>query len=163
MDLQTDSPLQSLLLLPVHLLVWLYSVISFLPWYVLSGAAQRKARVGAAKARSTTGCAQGPYRTVDSFQSLVREDFPGKDTLDKLFDRAVQLFGQADCLGIREVLKHENETQPSGKVFKNVCGEMVSFSRNVFISIFLPFDLICRIVEQSGQKDTTNTNHSAVL
>ncbi|XP_046869932.1 long-chain-fatty-acid--CoA ligase 4 [Hypomesus transpacificus] len=120
MDLQTDSPLQSLLLLPVHLLVWLYSVISFLPWYVLSGAAQRKARVGAAKARSTTGCAQGPYRTVDSFQSLVREDFPGKDTLDKLFDRAVQLFGQADCLGIREVLKHENETQPSGKVFKKL-------------------------------------------
>nr|XP_006632808.2 PREDICTED: long-chain-fatty-acid--CoA ligase 4 isoform X2 [Lepisosteus oculatus]XP_015206874.1 PREDICTED: long-chain-fatty-acid--CoA ligase 4 isoform X2 [Lepisosteus oculatus]XP_015206875.1 PREDICTED: long-chain-fatty-acid--CoA ligase 4 isoform X2 [Lepisosteus oculatus] len=72
------------------------------------------------KAKSTTGKAEGPYRSVDHFQSLATMDFEGKDTLDKLFDHAVQRFGKADCLGTREVLTEENETQPTGKVFKKL-------------------------------------------
>ncbi|XP_046906423.1 long-chain-fatty-acid--CoA ligase 4b isoform X2 [Hypomesus transpacificus] len=72
------------------------------------------------KAKSTTGQPEGPYRSVDHFDSLAREDFDGKDTLDKLFKHAVQRFGKADCLGTREVLSEENETQPNGKVFKKL-------------------------------------------
>uniref|UniRef100_A0AAY5KS58 long-chain-fatty-acid--CoA ligase n=1 Tax=Esox lucius TaxID=8010 RepID=A0AAY5KS58_ESOLU len=112
--------LQSLLLLPLYLLVWLYSLISFLPWYYLTGAGERRARAMRVKARSTSGLPEGPYRCVDSFKSLATEDLPGKDTLDKLFEHAVQRFRDADCLGTREVLSEENELQPSGKVFKKL-------------------------------------------
>lgn len=120
MGLQSDSVLQSILLFPIHLIIWLYSIVSFLPWYYLTGAGQGKALSKRIKARSKSGCAEGPYRSVDQFDSLAREDFPGKDTLDKLFKHAVQRFGEADCLGTREILSEENETQPNGKVFKKV-------------------------------------------
>lgn len=120
MVLQLDSVLQSIFLFPIHLLVWLYSVLSFLPWYYITGAGERKALSKRIKARSTSGCAEGPYRSVDHFDSLAREDFPGKDTLDKLFEYAVQRFGQQHCLGTRDVLSEENEIQPSGKVFKKL-------------------------------------------
>uniref|UniRef100_A0AAY5K3E0 long-chain-fatty-acid--CoA ligase n=1 Tax=Esox lucius TaxID=8010 RepID=A0AAY5K3E0_ESOLU len=118
-----QSELQSLLLLPLYLLVWLYSLISFLPWYYLTGAGERRARAMRVKARSTSGLPEGPYRCVDSFKSLATEDLPGKDTLDKLFEHAVQRFRDADCLGTREVLSEENELQPSGKVFKKVAAK----------------------------------------
>uniref|UniRef100_A0AAQ4S1T0 long-chain-fatty-acid--CoA ligase n=1 Tax=Gasterosteus aculeatus aculeatus TaxID=481459 RepID=A0AAQ4S1T0_GASAC len=116
----TVQLVHSVLLLPIHLLVWLYSVLSFLPWYCVTGAGGRKALSKRIKARSTSGRAEGPYRSVDHFDSLAREDFPGKDTLDKLFTHAVQRFGPADCLGTRDVLCEENEIQPSGKVFKKL-------------------------------------------
>ncbi|XP_030620486.1 long-chain-fatty-acid--CoA ligase 4 [Chanos chanos] len=108
------------LLLPVHILVWLYSVLSFLPWYFLTGAQEKKALAKRIKAKSTTGRPDGPYRSVDRFDSLAQVDFPGKDTLDKLFDHAVEHFSHADCLGTRQVLSEENETQPNGKVFKKL-------------------------------------------
>lgn len=120
MGLQSDSTLHAILLAPIHLLVWLYSILSFLPWYYITGAGQRKALSKRIKARSTSGCAEGPYRSVDHFDCLAREDFPGKDTLDKLFNHAVQRFGEAPCLGTRDVLSEENEIQPSGKVFKKL-------------------------------------------
>lgn len=121
MNISLGSALQSVLLFPIHLLVGLYSVISFLPWYYITDAGVKKARAMRIKARSTSGKREGPYRTVDRFDCLAREDLPGKDTLDKLFEYAVQRFGQSDCLGTRDVLSKENEVQPSGKVFKKVC------------------------------------------
>ncbi|KAK0147015.1 Long-chain-fatty-acid--CoA ligase 4 [Merluccius polli] len=120
MGLASDSALQSVLLLPVHLVVWLYSIISFLPWYYITDAGTKKTRSTRVKARTTSGNREGPYRSVDSFDSLAREDFPGKDTLDKLFEYAVHRFGQSNCLGTRDVLSKENEVQPSGKVFKKL-------------------------------------------
>ncbi|KAM9356635.1 long-chain-fatty-acid--CoA ligase 4 [Symphorus nematophorus] len=120
MGLQSDSTIQSILLFPIHLLIWLYSILSFLPWYYITGAAEKKSLSKRIKARSTTGSAEGPYRSVDHFESLAKEDFPGKDTLDKLFNHAVQRFGPAQCLGTRDVLSEENEIQPSGKVFKKL-------------------------------------------
>uniref|UniRef100_A0AAX7TZ95 long-chain-fatty-acid--CoA ligase n=1 Tax=Astatotilapia calliptera TaxID=8154 RepID=A0AAX7TZ95_ASTCA len=136
MGLQSDSVLQSILLFPIHLIIWLYSIVSFLPWYYLTGAGQGKALSKRIKARSKSGCAEGPYRSVDQFDSLAREDFPGKDTLDKLFKHAVQRFGEADCLGTREILSEENETQPNGKVFKKlILGEYKWLSYNELDSI----------------------------
>lgn len=120
MGLQVDSAVQSILLFPIHLLVWLYSVLSFLPWYFITGAGQRQTLSRRIKARSTSGRPEGPYRSVDHFDDLAREDFPGKDTLDKLFEYAVQRFGDSQCLGTRDVLSEENEVQPTGKVFKKV-------------------------------------------
>ncbi|CAB1316325.1 unnamed protein product [Coregonus sp. 'balchen'] len=106
--------------LPVYLLMWLYTLITFIPWYFLTDAGKKKTMAKREKAKSTTGKAEGPYRCVENFDNLAREDFEGKDTLDKLFEHAVQHFGNADCLGTREVLNEENEMQPSGKIFKKL-------------------------------------------
>nr|XP_019967820.1 PREDICTED: long-chain-fatty-acid--CoA ligase 4-like [Paralichthys olivaceus]XP_019967893.1 PREDICTED: long-chain-fatty-acid--CoA ligase 4-like [Paralichthys olivaceus] len=136
MGLQVDSVLQSILLFPIHLVVWLYSVLSFLPWYYITSAGDRKALSNRVKARSTSGCAEGPYRSVDHFECLAKEDLPGKDTLDKLFEYAVQRFGEADCLGTREILSEENEVQPTGKVFKKlILGEYRWLSYNELDSV----------------------------
>ncbi|KAM4554944.1 long-chain-fatty-acid--CoA ligase 4 isoform 1-T2 [Odontesthes bonariensis] len=120
MGVQSNSTIQSILLFPIHLLIWLYSILSFLPWYYITGAGQRKSLSKRVKARSALGCPEGPYRSVDHFESLATEDFPGKDTLDKLFRHAVQRFGPAPCLGTRDILSKENEIQPNGKVFKKL-------------------------------------------
>ncbi|XP_076877852.1 long-chain-fatty-acid--CoA ligase 4 [Brachyhypopomus gauderio] len=112
--------LSTIILLPVHMLVWLYSALSFLPWYFITGAQGKKALAKRLKARTTIGQPEGPYRSVDHFDSLAMVDFTGKDTLDKLFDHAVQRFGKSQCLGTRTVLSEENETQPNGKVFKKL-------------------------------------------
>lgn len=120
MGAQLDSTLQSVLLLPVHFLIWLYSVLFFLPWYFITGAGQKTSLSKRVKARSTSGRPEGPYRSVDHFDCLATEDFPGIDTLDKLFSHAVRRFGPDHCLGTREVLSEENEIQPNGKVFKKV-------------------------------------------
>ncbi|CAM4613203.1 unnamed protein product [Leuciscus chuanchicus] len=112
--------LSTVLLFPVHTVVWFYSLLSFLPWYFLTGAQEKKVLAKRLKSKSTTGQTDGPYRSVDHFDSLVTVDLPGKDTLDKLFDYAVQRFGKGDCLGTREVLSEENEPQPNGKVFKKL-------------------------------------------
>lgn len=149
MGLQSDSILQSILLFPIHLIIWLYSIVSFLPWYYLTGAGQGKALSKRIKARSKSGCAEGPYRSVDQFDSLAREDFPGKDTLDKLFKHAVQRFGEADCLGTREILSEENETQPNGKVFKKlILGEYKWLSYNELDSIVSEFGSGLAALEQ---------------
>uniref|UniRef100_A0A8C1V1K1 long-chain-fatty-acid--CoA ligase n=1 Tax=Cyprinus carpio TaxID=7962 RepID=A0A8C1V1K1_CYPCA len=70
--------------------------------------------------RSLSGRPEGPYRAVESADALVTQDFEGVDTLDKLFVHAVKRFGQASCLGTREVLSEEEEKQPNGKIFKKL-------------------------------------------
>uniref|UniRef100_A0A8C2EUT1 long-chain-fatty-acid--CoA ligase n=1 Tax=Cyprinus carpio TaxID=7962 RepID=A0A8C2EUT1_CYPCA len=72
------------------------------------------------RARSLSGRPEGPYRAVESADALVTQDFEGVDTLDKLFVHAVKRFGQASCLGTREVLSEEEEKQPNGKIFKKL-------------------------------------------
>ena len=112
--------LQTVLLLPVHLLVWLYSLLTFLPWYFITGAQEKNVLAKRNKAKSTSGQPEGPYRSIDRFDSLAQMDFAGKDTLDKLFNHAAERYGPNHCLGTRQVLCEENEPQPSGKVFKKV-------------------------------------------
>ncbi|XP_072532761.1 long-chain-fatty-acid--CoA ligase 4b [Salminus brasiliensis] len=76
------------------------------------------------RARSVSGHPEGPYRAVECVDSLVQQGFEGVDTLDKLFRHAVAKFKHTPCLGTRNVVSKENETQPDGKVFqKLVLGE----------------------------------------
>ncbi|XP_063169529.1 long-chain-fatty-acid--CoA ligase 4 isoform X2 [Candoia aspera] len=72
------------------------------------------------KAKPISDGPGGPYRSISHLESLATIDFPGADTLDKLFDLAVTKFGKKDCLGTRELLSEENEMQPNGKVFKKL-------------------------------------------
>lgn len=118
MKLKEDVP--PILLQVFRSVVWVYSVITFIPWYILSGAGANQARAKRIKARSVSGHPSGPYRAVNSEQRLVSQLHKGVDTLDKVFEYAVKFFPERDCLGTREVLSEEDEVQPNGKVFKKV-------------------------------------------
>ncbi|XP_043560906.1 long-chain-fatty-acid--CoA ligase 4 isoform X2 [Chiloscyllium plagiosum] len=72
------------------------------------------------KAKPTSEKPGSPFRSVDHFDSLAKMDFPGLDTLDKLFEAAVKKFQKQNCLGTRELLSEENEVQANGKIFKKL-------------------------------------------
>ncbi|NXI14481.1 ACSL4 ligase, partial [Irena cyanogastra] len=110
----------AILLLPVYLLIWLYSMLVFIPWYFLTNAKKKKAMAKRLKAKPISDKPGSPYRSVTHLDSLANINIPGADTLDKLFDHALAKFGKKDCLGTREILSEENEMQPNGKVFKKL-------------------------------------------
>ncbi|XP_029964236.1 long-chain-fatty-acid--CoA ligase 3a [Salarias fasciatus] len=126
MKLKED--LNPMLLLLFHLMVWIYTVISFLPSYLFSWVFQpgdgfygsEEERAKRPKAISTSGRPEGPYRAVSAAKRLVTSLHPGADTLDKMFEYAVARFPLRHCLGTREVISEEDERQSNGKVFKKV-------------------------------------------
>lgn len=76
------------------------------------------------RARSVSGGPEGPYRAVQCVNSLVQCEYEGVDTLDKLFRYAVDRFRHTPCVGSRDAIARDNETQPDGKVYqKLVLGE----------------------------------------
>uniref|UniRef100_A0AAY5F1B0 long-chain-fatty-acid--CoA ligase n=1 Tax=Electrophorus electricus TaxID=8005 RepID=A0AAY5F1B0_ELEEL len=101
-------------------MVWVYSIITFLPWYLISGTSAKQARAKRVKARSVSGNPAGPYRAMHSQNQLVSQLYVAMDTLDKVFAYAVQRFPHRDCLGTRELLSEEDEVQHNGKIFKKV-------------------------------------------
>lgn len=109
-----------LLLQVFRSVVWVYSFITFIPWYFFSGAGDNLERARRLKARSISGHPAGPYRAINSQEKLVAWLHPGVDTIDKMFEYAAGQFPERDCLGTREVLSEEDELQPNGKVFKKV-------------------------------------------
>ncbi|XP_036937889.1 long-chain-fatty-acid--CoA ligase 3a [Acanthopagrus latus] len=126
MKLKED--LNPMLLLLFHLMVWIYTFITFLPSYILSWVStpdggfygSEEERAKRAKARPLLGRPEGPYRAVNAAKRLVTSLHPGVDTLDKMFEYAATRFPHRDCLGTREVISEEDERQDNGKVFKKV-------------------------------------------
>uniref|UniRef100_A0A7N8X4C5 long-chain-fatty-acid--CoA ligase n=1 Tax=Mastacembelus armatus TaxID=205130 RepID=A0A7N8X4C5_9TELE len=116
MKLKED--LHPMVLLLFHLMVWIYTIISFLPSYLLTWVSRDRAK--RVKARSVLGRPEGPYRAVRATKRLVTSMHPGVDTLDKMFEYAATRFPHRDCLGTREVISEEDEQQSNGKVFKKV-------------------------------------------
>lgn len=111
---------RAILLFPVYMLISVYSALVFIPWYFFTNAKKKNTMAKRLKAKPASDNPGSPYRAVSHHESLATIDFPGADTLDKLFDHAVAKFGKKDCLGTREVLSEENEMQPNGKVFKKL-------------------------------------------
>lgn len=70
----------------------------------------------------------GPWRHVDG---MVREDFPGKNTLNKLFAHVTEMYADCQMLGTRELLTVHEEEQPDGRIF-----EKVIYLKPIFIKIF---------------------------
>ncbi|XP_075040431.1 long-chain-fatty-acid--CoA ligase 4 isoform X1 [Mixophyes fleayi] len=118
--MKLKAEVSTFVLLPVYLLMFVYSTLTFIPWYFLTNAKKRKAMAKRIKAKSVSDLPGSPYRALSHFDSLATIDIPGADTLDKLFQHAVSKFGKKDCLGTRELLSEENEKQPNGKVFKKL-------------------------------------------
>ncbi|KAF1393704.1 hypothetical protein PFLUV_G00018790 [Perca fluviatilis] len=126
MKLKED--LNPMLLLLFHLMVWIYTFITFMPSYILSWVSRpdvgccgsEEERAKKMKALSVLGCPEGPYRAVSATKRLATSLHPGVDTLDKMFEDAAMRFPHRDCLGTREVISEEDERQSNGKVFKKV-------------------------------------------
>ncbi|GLD52860.1 long-chain-fatty-acid--CoA ligase 3 [Lates japonicus] len=126
MKLKED--LNPMLLLLFHLMVWIYTFITFLPYYLFSWVSEpvggfcgsEEERAKRAKSISVLGCPEGPYRAVSATKRLVTSMHPGVDTLHKLFEYAAMRSPHSKCLGTREVLSEEDEHQSNGKVFKKV-------------------------------------------
>ncbi|KAM4770715.1 fatty acid CoA ligase Acsl3 [Rhinophrynus dorsalis] len=118
--MQIKEDINPVLLCLFHFFMWLYGVITFVPWFLLSGAKERQVKAKRVKARPATDHPESPYRSVDCFQSLASSLYPGCDTLEKVFKHATNLFKDKNCLGTREVLSEEDEVQPNGKIFKKV-------------------------------------------
>uniref|UniRef100_A0AAQ6AI22 long-chain-fatty-acid--CoA ligase n=1 Tax=Amphiprion ocellaris TaxID=80972 RepID=A0AAQ6AI22_AMPOC len=130
MKLKED--LNPMLLLLFHLMVSIYTIITFLPSYLLSW--ERAKRV---KARSVEGCPEGPYRAVSATKRLVTSLHPGVDTLDKVFEYAATRFPHRDCLGTREVISEEDEQQSNGKVFKKVQNDIKAAMEERMVMVVL--------------------------
>lgn len=113
-----NAELHFCVLLPLYLLMYVYSAITFIPWYFLTNAKKKKEMAKRLKAKPVSDQPGSPYRAVSHFECLATIDFPVADTLDKLFDLAVEKYAKKDCLGTRELLSEENEIQPNGKIFK---------------------------------------------
>ncbi|KAM6933755.1 long-chain-fatty-acid--CoA ligase 3a [Xenentodon cancila] len=126
--MRLKEDLNPMLLLLFHLIVWTYTIITFLPSYLLSWASRthgcvygsEQERAKRAKARSIQGHPEGPYRAVSATKRLAVSLHPGVDTLDKMFEYAAMRFPYKDCLGTRKVISEEDERQSNGKVFKKV-------------------------------------------
>ncbi|KAJ1088657.1 hypothetical protein NDU88_001813 [Pleurodeles waltl] len=101
-------------------IMWVYSIITFAPWYILSGAMDRQKKAKRIRARPVDLLPGSPYRAVNSSRNLASVLYPECDTLDKLFKHSANKFGSLKCLGTREILSEEDEVQPNGKVFKKV-------------------------------------------
>ncbi len=105
-----------------RLVVWLYSLISYLPYMLLRSSESQSfsecsRRV---KARSVSGHPSGPYRDVEALRTLATCLQPGVNTLDRVFESTVCRFPHFDCLGTRDLLSEEDETQEDERVFKKV-------------------------------------------
>lgn len=142
MQLQED--LSPLLLLLFHCVVSVYTFVTFLPACILSWVSAPEAaslygsegdRAKRAKARSLLGRPEGPYRAVSSVKKLVTSLQPGLDTLDKMFEYTARRFPNRDCLGTREVISEEDETQCDGKVYKKVKKEEEEMNKMQILSL----------------------------
>ncbi|XP_048837646.1 long-chain-fatty-acid--CoA ligase 3a isoform X1 [Brienomyrus brachyistius] len=152
MKLKED--INPLLLQVFRSVVWVYSVITFLPWYLLSGTGAKQERARRIRALPVSGHPGGPYRAPGSLQHLVTGLHPGRDTLDTVFEHAMQRFPNRDLLGTRDVLSEEDELQPNGKVFKKVIlGDYIWLS---FTEVFEAAAQFGRGLTALGQKPQKN-------
>uniref|UniRef100_A0A3B3ZF86 long-chain-fatty-acid--CoA ligase n=1 Tax=Periophthalmus magnuspinnatus TaxID=409849 RepID=A0A3B3ZF86_9GOBI len=126
--MKLKDELNPVILILFHVIVGLYTVLTFLPSYLLNmlssseqihyGSEEDRAR--RTKAKSVSGRPEGPYRAVSATKRLLTTVHPGVDTLDKMLEYAAVKFPHRDFLGTREVICEDDEKQSNGKVFKKV-------------------------------------------
>lgn len=119
----------------INFIILVYSFVTYIPWYIFSGSRQAIAKAKQVKAKPVNNKPGGAYRSVNSLHCLASVLYPGCDTLDKVFKYAKAKFKDKKLLGTREILKEEDEIQPSGKVFKKVSLFAVLPSR--FFKVYL--------------------------
>jgi long-chain acyl-CoA synthetase len=100
-------------------IVCVYDVLTYVPRYIIEQPYKSLCQSSRLKGKPVRdGDASSPFRSVDSFDQLTTSPFPGCNSLDELFERAVHLNSERDCLGVRELLSEDDELQPNGKLFR---------------------------------------------
>nr|XP_056706120.1 fatty acid CoA ligase Acsl3 [Euleptes europaea] len=108
------------LLHALKFVILIYTIVTYIPWYIFSGSRYAIAKSRQIKAKPVHSKPGSAYRSVNSLHCLASVLYPGCDTLDKVFKYATSKYKDKNLLGIREILKEEDEIQPSGKIFKKV-------------------------------------------
>lgn len=78
------SLFENVFIFTLNMTAWMWGVVSFLPWYYLSGRKKFRPR-NKIQARLTSNVPGSPYRCVESFDSLATTPYDGVHTLDQLF------------------------------------------------------------------------------
>ncbi|GMS87194.1 hypothetical protein PENTCL1PPCAC_9369 [Pristionchus entomophagus] len=96
--------------------VWffIYDCLNYLPYQLFNSPTEKLRKSGRVKARFVED-RDGPMRHVDG---LISEDFPGKDTIDKVWRHIVETHDEAPCLGTRQLIAVHQEKQDNGRVFE---------------------------------------------
>ncbi|CAI4229044.1 unnamed protein product [Auanema sp. JU1783] len=96
--------------------VWffVYDCLNYIPYQLFNSPVEKLRKSERVKAR-WVGDRDGPIRHVEGHKS---EDFPGKNTVDKLWRHIVELHGDNPALGTRPLLEVHQEKQEGGKVFE---------------------------------------------
>ncbi|KRX15775.1 Long-chain-fatty-acid--CoA ligase 4, partial [Trichinella nelsoni] len=105
--------------------MWLYNLVSYIPFLILINP---RARVEVSKRTKAKPLIPNdptsPYRRTSNFDKLHSGQFAGVDTISKMWKRSADIYRHNSCLGTREVLNVEMELQPNGKKYeKLVLGE----------------------------------------
>jgi len=114
-----------ILLLPFRILVFCYDALTLPLFYLIQKPWIRSAKLKKAQSWHSVsnhdkyvGMIQETSTDNKAYRDLILNE--GVDTLDKVWNNAVRLYDDKLCLGTREVLGEEEETQPDGKVFKKL-------------------------------------------
>uniref|UniRef100_A0A6I8NDC5 long-chain-fatty-acid--CoA ligase n=1 Tax=Ornithorhynchus anatinus TaxID=9258 RepID=A0A6I8NDC5_ORNAN len=119
-SMKLKHTINPILLYFINFVVFIYTILTYVPFYFLCGTRQVIARSNQIKAKPVNDDPESPYRSVNSLRCLASVLYPGCDTLDKVFKYAKTKFKNKRLLGTRDVLNEEDEIQPNGKVFKKV-------------------------------------------
>ncbi|MFH4974146.1 hypothetical protein AB6A40_000855 [Gnathostoma spinigerum] len=93
---------------------YVYDCLNYIPYALFNSPAAKLRRSERVKARPLKG-PDSPWRNVDG---VYTEDFPGKDTVDKVIRHICDLYGDKEMLGTRELISVHEEVQPNGRVFE---------------------------------------------
>lgn len=77
------TPVEKLFWYTFHIIGWFWNVFSVYLCYIFSGN-YKKSRLGHQQGKSTTGKAEGPYRSIEAIGGLT-SNWNGLETLDQIF------------------------------------------------------------------------------
>ncbi|KAL6727052.1 hypothetical protein Aduo_008967 [Ancylostoma duodenale] len=115
MVVKGSSPLWIRFLVGI-LRVWffIYDCLNYIPYQLFNSPTEKLRKSSAVKAQWVDQ-RDGPIRHVDGLRT---EEFPGKDTVDKVWRHVVELYDEAPALGTRQLLAVHHEKQEGGRVFE---------------------------------------------
>uniref|UniRef100_A0A0N5AK34 long-chain-fatty-acid--CoA ligase n=1 Tax=Syphacia muris TaxID=451379 RepID=A0A0N5AK34_9BILA len=93
---------------------YIYDCLNYIPYELFNSPAAKLQRSSRIKARPVKDV-DGPWRHVEG---LVHEDFPGQNTINKLFKHVTEMYEDREMLGTRELLNVHEQEQPDGRIFE---------------------------------------------
>ncbi|VDL84021.1 unnamed protein product [Nippostrongylus brasiliensis] len=96
--------------------IWffIYDCLNYIPYQLFNSPVEKLRKSDATKAQ-WVDARDGPIRHVDG---LKTEQFPGKNTVDKVWRHIVELYDESPALGTRQLLAVHHEKQAGGRVFE---------------------------------------------